>query len=244
MDHTTVMKELEAAGTEQYRKVYRRHGMPDPMFGVSYATLGKMTKQIGTDHDLALRLWKSGNSDARVLATMVADPAQMDQRALDAWAEDISWKGIATQVACLAARSPAVFEVRNAWIRSSREGIAAAGWAIGAWLDREGRPVPESDLEATLAVIEKGIHAAPNGVRLPMLMALISIGTRSDALEKKALAAANRIGKVEVDHGETGCKTPDPLTYIPKARAHRRAKEAKAAGKAAKKKHPGRAIHP
>ncbi len=46
-------------------------------------------------------------------------------------------------------------------------------------------------------------------------------------LEKKAIAAANRIGKVEVDHGETGCKTPDAVTYIPKAAAHARKKAAK-----------------
>jgi len=35
------------------------------------------------------------------------------------------------------------------------------------------------------------------------------------------LAAAKRIGKVEVDHGETSCKTPDASTYIRKAVARR-----------------------
>ena len=54
--------------------------------------------------------------------------------------------------------------------------------------------------------------------------ALIAIGTRSDALEEAALAAARRIGPVLVDHGQTSCKTPDALTYLPKARAHRRKK--------------------
>lgn len=32
-----VMSMLEAAGTAQNRKVYARHGVPEPMFGVSYA---------------------------------------------------------------------------------------------------------------------------------------------------------------------------------------------------------------
>ena len=39
--------------------------------------------------------------------------------------------------------------------------------------------------------------------------ALISIGIRNAKLEKLAIAAAKRIGKVEVDHLETSCKTPD-----------------------------------
>lgn len=37
------------------------------------------------------------------------------------------------------------------------------------------------------------------------------------ALRKKAIEAAKRIGKVEVDHGETYCKTPDAVPYIEKA---------------------------
>jgi hypothetical protein len=34
MDLATAMTTLEAAGTEQNRKTYRRHGARDPMFGV------------------------------------------------------------------------------------------------------------------------------------------------------------------------------------------------------------------
>jgi hypothetical protein len=58
--------------------------------------------------------------------------------------------------------------------------------------------------------------------------ALINIGVRSSALQKKAIAAAKRIGKVEVDHGETGCKTPDAVAYIKKTVAHRKKKANKA----------------
>lgn len=54
-----------------------------------------------------------------------------------------------------------------------------------------------------------------------MNSALIAIGIRNPKLERKALAAAKRIGKVEVDHGETSCKTPDAPTYIRKAVARR-----------------------
>lgn len=49
----------------------------------------------------------------------------------------------------------------------------------------------------------------------------IAIGTRSETLEAKALAAAARIGKVIVDHGQTNCKTPDAVSYIKKARARK-----------------------
>ena len=46
--------------------------------------------------------------------------------------------------------------------------------------------------------------------------ALIAIGGRNAKLKKLALAAAKKIGKVEVDHGDTSCKTPDAAAYINK----------------------------
>jgi len=68
MNKTEALRALKALGTAQNRKVYARHGVQPPLFGVSYAALGKLRKQIGVDHKLALALWKSGNHDARVLA--------------------------------------------------------------------------------------------------------------------------------------------------------------------------------
>jgi hypothetical protein len=59
-----------------------------------------------------------------------------------------------------------------------------------------------------------------------MNQAVIGIGVRNDALRRLAVAAAKRIGKVEVDHGETGCKTPDAAAYIEKTVAYRKQKAA------------------
>lgn len=59
-----LLKELETLGNEQTRKTYKRHGVGDNAFGVSYAQLGKLQKKIKTDHELALSLWASGVHDA------------------------------------------------------------------------------------------------------------------------------------------------------------------------------------
>jgi 3-methyladenine DNA glycosylase AlkD len=222
------MRELEAAGTEQNRRIYRRHGMPEPVLGVSWAKLGEMKKRIKVDHELALGLWESGVADARNLAVMVADPAAMDAKALGSWASAVRGRILSGSVGCLAAATPHASRLRDAWIRSAGEGVAATGWCVLVHQALREDGAPDATFEPFLASIEKGVHDAKNRVREAMLNALISIGSRSDALEKNVLAACRRIGPIEVDHGETGCKTPDPLTYLPKARAHRRAKEAKA----------------
>ena len=62
--------------------------------------------------------------------------------------------------------------------------------------------------------IEAGIHRSPNRTRYAMNCALISIGKRTQKLRRAATAVARRIGPVEVDHGETSCKTPDAAAAI------------------------------
>lgn len=57
-----------------------------------------------------------------------------------------------------------------------------------------------------------------------MLHALIAIGCRSAALRKSVTAAAKRIGKIEIDHGDTACKTPEPVATLEKTWAYAAAK--------------------
>jgi hypothetical protein len=77
--------------------------------------------------------------------------------------------------------------------------------------------ISDADAEQALARIEREIHTSPNWARYAMNGALIAIGVYKPALRKKAIAAARRVGKVEVDHGQTNCKTPDAASYVEKA---------------------------
>ncbi len=84
---------------------------------------------------------------------------------------------------------------------------------------------PDDYWEERLGTIEREIHTAANRVRYSMNAALIAIALRNPVLKKKALSAAKRIGKVVVDHGETGCKTPDAAEYVERAELHARKRE-------------------
>jgi len=237
MTYANVMARLEAAGAEQTRKTYRRHGMPEPMFGVSFAILGTLAKQLKRDHALALALWASGNLDARFLATMVAEPARCTPDLLDAWVRSAGGHTLASYAAGLARHGPLDVAVAQAeaWIADPAETVQRAGWSLVAELALADAAPPDGWLDGLLPRIEAAIHAAANRAKEGMNSALIAIGTRDDRLEGLAIAAARRIGKVEVDHGDTACKTPLAEPYILKSRAHRREQAAKAAAKLAAK---------
>ena len=103
-----IMAELEGLGTQQARTTYGRHGAPQPLSGVSFADLGKLAKRIKRDQALADGLWATGNTDARTLATMIADPASFSVARLDAWLAGLAAQGLIDEVVIrLAAKSPA-----------------------------------------------------------------------------------------------------------------------------------------
>ena len=118
---SALMAQLEAVGTAQNRKVYARQGAAEPMFGVSYAELGRIAKPIKTDHALAIELWDSGNHDARVLALRVADPAAVDGPLGGRWLRDVDNYILAEGLGGLCARSPHARELSDAWRDRSGE---------------------------------------------------------------------------------------------------------------------------
>jgi 3-methyladenine DNA glycosylase AlkD len=223
MNVEEVMKQLETFGSEQTRKTYRRHGVDGEMFGVSFASLGALTKKIKINHELAIKLWATNNHDAQILATMIADAKLMNASLLEEWAKSLSNYVITDAFAKLAAQTPFTQKKFEKWMNAKNEWMSYAGWLMLA--QAVANPdLPDSYFETHLATIEREIHGRQNRVKHGMNMALIAIGTRNDKLQKQALAVAKRIGKVVVDHGDTSCKTPDAAEYILKMVARKKAK--------------------
>jgi 3-methyladenine DNA glycosylase AlkD len=217
------MDALESCANEGHRKTWVRHGVPPPAFGVPYADLYKIQKRIGRDTDLARALWITGNHDARILATLVVEPKDLSREELDGWLLPASYRLLNDAVARVAAGSDHATALADAWRRDRDEWTAAAGWVVVAAL-AAGDKAGDEWLAARLDEIERGIATAPNYVRHCMNAALIAIGGSRAALRPRAIKAAGTIGKVEVDHGDTSCKTPDAASYNKKMVARKKTK--------------------
>ncbi|UCE17079.1 MAG: DNA alkylation repair protein [Gemmatimonadota bacterium] len=226
MNYSEVMKRLKTLGTEQNRKIYQRHGAGDKTFGVSFANLSTLKKQINTDHDLASELWASGNTDAQTLATMIANPEKMNKSELDKWLKDIHYYMlIDVFVAHLVSKSPHAQSRMEKWTKSKDEWVGRAGWQLLAQLAMKKNELPDIYFEEYLKTIRKSIHGSRNRTKDAMNNALIAIGMRNSTLEKRALAVAADIGKIDVDHGVTSCKTPDAVSYIKKVKKRKKGRK-------------------
>jgi len=215
-----ILGTLKKLGKPQTAAIYKRHGAGDNVFGVLTSEIAKVQKKIKVDQALAMELWKTGNAEARILALQVADPAKLTRASADALVKDGPVRFVGSYLSELLARSPIAEQTMRAWMNAKDEGTREMGYSLlGARLKQDPSSISDAEAETVLATIEKNIHSSPNWARRAMNGALISIGVFKPALRKKAIATANRIGKVDVDHGETSCKTPDAAPYIEKASA-------------------------
>lgn len=230
MTFKETMDELREMGTAQNRKIYKRHGAGDNQFGVSFANLNKLKKRIKSNHELAVKLWDSGNIDAMTLATMIGDGSQMDEKTIDKWMSQLSYYMLIDLFkSAFVFKSPHAMTKMKEWIKSDDEWLGRAGWGLLGSFARQENELTDEFFEEYLNQIETNIHKAKNRTREAMNQTLISIGTRNRRLEKTAVSAAKRIGEVIVDHGDTSCKTPEAVSYIRKTWDHKERKKKKKA---------------
>ncbi|MEK6325674.1 MAG: DNA alkylation repair protein [Acidobacteriota bacterium] len=217
MNAQEILATLKKLGKPQTAAIYKRYLSGDNVCGVLTSEIAKLQKKIKVDHALSLELWKTGNAEARILALQVADPEKITRADADELLKDGPVRLLGCYLSGLVGRSPIADKTMRAWMKSPDEFAREMGYGIlGVRLKDDPDSISDADVEKVLATIEKEIHRSPNWARYAMNGALISIGVFKPALRKKAIEAARRIGEVEVDHGETYCKTPNAVSYLEK----------------------------
>lgn len=214
-----VMTALKKKGSAQTRKIYAKHGAPEDMFGCKVADMKVIAKQIKGNQELALELFETGNVDAMYLAGMVADGSQMNKTLLNKWAKASDWYFVSEYaVPGVVCESPHARDLALKWIKAKKGCVAACGWATysGVIATRDDDELDLKEIKSLLKQVEKEIDGKVGRVKYTMNGFVISVGTYVKPLLKDAKATAKKIGKVEVDMGETSCKVPLATDYITK----------------------------
>jgi 3-methyladenine DNA glycosylase AlkD len=214
-----IVAQLKPLAKDNYKRILLNHGIQEPVLGVSIENLKKFQKRIKKDYQLALDLYDTGIYDAMYLAGLIADDAKMTKKDLQRWAENATSEALCGYtVSWVAAEGQHGWELALKWIDSKKSNIALAGWntlvSIVALEDDSDLDLPA--LKKLLARVQKTIHDAPNCVRYAMNSFVIALGTYVKPLADQALQAAEKIGRVTVDMGNTACKVPYAPDYIRK----------------------------
>ncbi len=223
MTFKEIFQKLSKMGTAQNRKVYRRHGAGENLFGVSFGILNSLRKEIispegerGVNHEHAQRLWASQNIDAQTFATMIADASQLTSDELEYWVQDIFYYPLADAFTSLVYRTSFAYQKLQTWTLSDHEYTKRIGYGILNEFARGNHGLPDEFFEPYIRRIENELQSSPNRAKESMNNCLIAIGARNQKLRDRVLKAAQKIGRVEIDHGNTACKTFNIAEYLTK----------------------------
>lgn len=195
MDCAAVLDRLRSQANPDNVRGMARYGInTEGTLGVPVKYLRALAREIGKNHELAQELWESGIHEARILATIVDDPARVTARQMNQWARDFdSWDVCDQACQNLFRYSPAAFAKAAEWARARREFTRRAGFSLMAGLAVKAKTAADGDFEAFFSLIAEAASDDRNMVKKAVNWALRAIGKRNPRLRKLAIAQAERI---------------------------------------------------
>ena len=164
-----------------------RYGLVvDKALGVPMAKMQAVAKPLGRDHALAAALWETGWYEARMVACMIDDPAQVTPAQLDAWRTDFdNWGIVDTVCFKLFDQVPFAHDRVAAWAGLNDEFGRRAGFALLACCALHGNGSDEDFLRG-LRLIENGATDERNFVKKGVNWALRAIGVKKSPVLRAA----------------------------------------------------------
>jgi 3-methyladenine DNA glycosylase AlkD len=206
-----IVKSLEKQADEKVRARYVRNGAGDNVFGVLLGPIRKLAETLGSNHELGLGLWETGNYEARTLACMVLDPDALTEKEARAMLEPLSHPLLADElVGRVLVHVPSAAKLQKRWMDGSAERLRRAGWRTFAGRIQHGT-VKDLDVAGTLARIERELPPAPQPVQEGINYCLFRLGVHFPAHRGEVLAAAERLGRWDPRPVAKGCTS----SYVP-----------------------------
>jgi 3-methyladenine DNA glycosylase AlkD len=163
-------------------------------FGVSMANIKVLAKRLGRSHDLAAALWDTGRYEARMLASLVDDPALVTPAQMDRWCRDFDNWGICDTVCfCLFDRTPHAWVKVTQWSGKRAEFVRRGAFALLASLALHDKTTGNRPFLDSLPLIEGAADDERNFVKKGVSWALRSVGRRNPALRAASVTVARRL---------------------------------------------------
>ncbi len=195
MTVSTILSRLRRLGTEKNRLGMARYGITSKkVFGVGMKPITVLRRKIGRDHQLALKLWKSGWMEAKILAIFIADPEKVNPKLMNSWVRDFdNWAVTDGTCLHLFADTPHGPKIALQWVKRKEEFVKRAGFVMLAVRAVHDKKAPDAEFVPYLRLIERAAHDERNGVKKGVNWTLRQIGKRSPTLYPKALRLAKKL---------------------------------------------------
>ena len=205
-----VLAELAALEDPRARAVNERHGDDH---GVNLTRLRAVAKRLRTQQDLALELWGTGDTAARLLALLICRPKAFERDELEAMVRETRAPKVHDWfVNYVVKKSPHAEQLRLAWMGDPDPVVASAGWALTA--DRVVKKPEGLDLSGLLDVIEAQMGNAPERLQWAMNTCLAQIGIEHPEHRARAVEIGERLEVLKDYPTPPNCTSPYAPAWI------------------------------
>ncbi|WP_344122790.1 DNA alkylation repair protein [Kocuria aegyptia] len=205
-----VLAELAALEDPRVRTVNERYGDDH---GVNLTKLRAVAKRLGTQQDLALGLWGTGDTAARLLALLICRPKAFAREDLDAMVRETRTPKVHDWfVNYVVKKSSHAEDLRAAWLADPDPVVASAGWALTA--DRVVKKPKGLDLTGLLDVVEAEMGDAPERLQWAMNTCLARIGIEHPVHRARAIEIGERLAVLKDYPTPPNCTSPYAPVWI------------------------------
>jgi 3-methyladenine DNA glycosylase AlkD len=188
----------EKAKSDQLEGMARFGIVGDQRMGVSVPDMRRIAKDIGKNHQLALKLWDTGIPEAMIVAGMVAEPDKLTEEQMEDWVVDINSWDICDQVCMnLFEKSPYAEQKIFEWSAREEEFVKRTAYALIACLAWHDKDASDQAFTKYFPVIKNGSTDERNFVKKAVNWALRNIGKRNIELNQAAIQVAREIQAVD-----------------------------------------------
>jgi 3-methyladenine DNA glycosylase AlkD len=199
MEYDEIINELRRFSNPEDVEGMARFGItPDKTFAVRIPVLRRIAKEIGKNHALALKLWKGGYRETRILSCMIDDPALVTEVQMDDMAVEFDFWEICDQCCMkLFRNTPFAYKKIFIWSEREEEFVKRAAFTLIATLAVHDKEAPDNKFEQFFPIIIRESTDNRNYVKKSVNWALRHIGKRNIDLNKKAIKLAEEIHKID-----------------------------------------------
>jgi len=162
--------------------------------GVRMPVLRGMAREIGTDHTLALDLWRSGFQESRILAALIDDPGAVDDHQLETWIGAFDSWDVCDQVCMnLFRRVPAARAKIPVWAERPQAFVKRAAFALIACLAVHDKTAADGEFLDWFPLVRSEAGDGRNYVKKAVSWALRNMGKRNIPLNLAAIELAREL---------------------------------------------------
>ena len=208
--------ELKGLSSDNLRKEYIKNGGSEKVIGLKYTYLQHYKKELGKNHNYAMKLWDTQIPEVQILATMLVEEEKLSMELIESWNKDIDFYLLSDAfIGNILTPFKGSLQLANKWILSEDEYTLRHAYTIIFMLAKENGFMKDEVFLKYLQKIEEDITKAPNRAKETMLYSILNIGRRSKMLNEKAIETMMNLGgSVYIDHGSTGSVTPNVLDIL------------------------------